>query len=300
MVESANVNHMDMMALSGAATIALTCTIVFLLVLKSWHVFAQSITSSRFPNSIMLEAAQRFRDELEQLSREQSAYLVSALVFAVIFCVFYLLPPIGLFDDLPSWQQYLLLGLLVVAAGFSSYRLFRIAVARRKLAFIRDANIATGHALQKLTTNRNRVFHDVRCQAGIIDNVIVGLQGIYAVSVISRKPTKRNEVRLNGDVLTFAPGKDSISVARSGQKSAQLAREIGKVVGHEVKVRSVISVPGWEVDAQVSNDYLVVNERNLAMLSGWKNQADYLMNEDVEAIQQLLTRRCTRFAGKEN
>jgi hypothetical protein len=31
------------------------------------------------------------------------------------------------------------------------------------------------------------------------------------------------------------------------------------------------------------------------MLSGWKDQADYLMNEDVEAIQKLLTQRCTRF-----
>lgn len=297
-VASANVNHMDMMALSGAATIALACTIVFLLILQSWYAIAPSLNTSRFPDSIMLEAAQRFRDELERLSREQSVYLVSALVYAVVFSVLYLLPPIGLFDDLPAWQQYVLLGLLLLVATFSSYRLFRIALVRRKLAFVRDATIATGHALQKLTKNRNRTFHDVRCAAGIIDNVVVGLHGIYTVNVISRKPGRQNQLRLNGDVLTFAPGKESISVARIGKVSAQLAREIGKVVNHEVTVRSVIAVPGWEVDAQVSSEYLVVNERNLAMLGGWKNQDDYLMNEDVEAIQQLLTSRCTRFAGK--
>ncbi len=288
---------MDLTAFGGAATIALASTIIFLLIVKSWHVFAITVTTTRFPNSIMFEAAQRFRDELERLGREQSVYLISALVFTVIFCVFYLLPPIGLFDDLPQRQLYVILGLFVIAACCSSYRLFRIAVARRRLAFVRDAHMATGHALQKLTSNRNRAFHDVRCQAGVIDNVIVGLHGIYTISVISRKPGKNNLVRLNGDVLSFAPGNGSVSVSRSGRKSAQLARELRKVLNHEVRVRSVIAVPGWEVDSQVSDEYLVVNERNLAMLSGWKEQEDYLMHEDVEAIHNLLTERCTRFAG---
>jgi hypothetical protein len=136
----------------------------------------------------------------------------------------------------------------------------------------------------------------VRCQAGIIDNVVVGLHGIYTISVVSRKPGKDNRVRLKGDVLSFAPGNQSVSVSRSGAKSAQLARELGKIVNHEVRVRPVISVPGWEVESQQSDEYLVVNERNLAMLTGWKDQADFLMNEDVEAIQKLLTKRCTRFA----
>jgi hypothetical protein len=28
------------------------------------------------------------------------------------------------------------------------------------------------------------------------------------------------------------------------------------------------------------------------MLSGWKDKADYLMNEDVDALHNLLTSRC--------
>ena len=47
---------------------------------------------------------------------------------------------------------------------------------------------------------------------------------------------------------------------------------------------------------QSGNDNLLVNERTLPMISGWKDQSDYLMNEDVEAIQKMLTDRCTRFA----
>ena len=287
---------MSLVAISGAATIALASTIVFLLIVKSWQAFAQSVvTTTRFPHSIMLEAAQRFRDELERLGREQSTYLIAALVFAVIFAITYLLPPRGMFESLPQWQLILVLALFGAAALYTGYRLMRIVVAKRRIAFVRDANMATGHALQKLTSNQNRVFHDVPCSAGVIDNVIVGLHGIYAVSVIARKPGKDNRVRLRGDELSFAPSDKTISISRSGTKSGRLAKEIREIVKNDVRVRSVVAVPGWEIESQVSDEYLVVNERNLAMLSGWKDQKDYLMDEDVDSVQKLLTKRCTRF-----
>ena len=287
--------QMDLSVLSGAATIALASAIVFLLIVKGWTAFAQSTVGTRFPESIMLESAQRFRDEINRLGHEQSTYLVSALVFTVVFCVTYLLPPLGMFENVPRWQLIVVLVLLVLAAGYVLYRLVQIVLSRRRLMFMRDASMATGHALQRITSHGNRVFHDVRCNDGVIDNVIVGLHGVYTVSVIARKPGKDNRARLKGDRLTFAPGKESISVSRSGRKSEDLARELKKVVGHRVRIRPVIAIPGWEIDAQTSDDYLLVNERNLAMLTGWKDESDYLMNEDVEAIQRMLTKRCTRF-----
>ena len=288
---------MSLAALSGAATIALASTIVFLLIVKSWHVLSQSVlATTRFPHSIMFEAAQRFRDELERLSREQSVNLVAALVFAVIFAITYLLPAQRMFEVLPQWQLVLVLVLFGSAALYTMYRLLRITVAKRRLAFVRDANMAAGHALQKLTANQNRVFHDVPCGTNIIDNVVVGRQGIYAVSVIARKPGKDNRVRLRGDELSFAPENVSMSVSRSGTKSGRLAKEIRKLLHHDVRVRSVVVVPGWEIESQVSDEYLVVNERNVAMLSGWKDQKDFLMNEDVDTVQKMLTKRCTRFS----
>jgi hypothetical protein len=290
---------MSLAALSGPTTIALASTFVFLLVVKSWHVIAQSAgATSRFPNSIMLEAAQRFRDELERLGREQSLFLIAGLVFSVIFSITYLMPPQGMFEGLPQWQLILVLVLFGAAALYTTYRLVQIVIAKRRLAYVRDANMATGHALQKLNANQNRVFHDVRCSAGVIDNVVVGRHGIYTISVIARKPGKENVVTLRGDKLTFAPSNGSLSVARSGAKSAEFAKEIGKLLGHNVRVRTVIVIPGWEVESQASEAYLAVNERNLTMLSGWKDPNDFLMNEDVDKVQKVLTERCTRFKKK--
>jgi hypothetical protein len=290
---------MSLAALSGATTIALASTIIFLLIVKSWQVLSQSIVvTSSFPNSIMLEAAQRFRDELENLGRQQSIYLIAALVFSVIFAITYLFPPQEMFDELPKWQLILVLGLFAAAAVYTPYRLITIVLKKRRLAFIRDANMATGHALQKLNANQNRLYHDVPCGAGVIDNVVVGRHGIYAINVIARKPGKENTVSLRGDKLTFAPGNLSMSVARIGVKSEQLAKEIGKLLKHTIRIRCVIVIPGWEVDSQASEAYLAVNERNITMLTGWKDPKDFLMNEEVEVVQKMLTKRCTRFKSK--
>lgn len=289
---------MDLAALSGPTTIALAGTIVFLLIVKSWHVLSQSIVATtHFPDSIMFEAAQRFRDQLERLGREQTIYLSAALVFAVIFVVTFLFPPQGMFEELPRWQLILVLVLFAGAAIYTPYRLIRIVLRKRYLAFVRDATMATGHALQKLNSNQNRLFHDVPTGAGVVDNVVVGRHGIYAVSVVPRKPIKNNEVSLRGDKLTFAD-KKVMSVARVGVKTEALAKEISKRLGHNVRVRTVVVVPGWEVDSQASEAYLAVNERNLTMLTGWKDPADFLMNEDVDAVQKMLTERCKRFGKK--
>lgn len=286
---------MNLAALSGAASIALVSTFVFLLLAKSWHVISKSVGGAgNFRGSIMLEAAQRFRDEMDRLTRRLHDYLTSALLFVVIFAVSYLLRPEDVFADLPTWQLVTIFSVLASVALYGIYRFFSVMMARRRTQFVRDAAIAAGHGLQKLTANRNRVFHDVSCGAAVIDNVIVGLHGVYAVHLVARKAGNDNRVRLTGDALHFAPGKYSLSLAEFGQRTNRLALEFRKILKHDVRVRCVVAVPGWEIDSQASGEYLIVNERNMAMLRGWKDQHDYLMHEDVEKLQKLLTDRCTR------
>ena len=72
---------MNIEAISGSATVAIACTFVFLLAAKSWHLVARSMSAHpNFPDAIMREAAQRFRDQLETLSRKQSTYLGAGLM----------------------------------------------------------------------------------------------------------------------------------------------------------------------------------------------------------------------------
>ena len=286
---------MDIEAISGAATVALSSTILFLLIAKSWSALSRSIGSTpSFADSIMRESAQRFRDELERLTSSQSIYLSGALVFFVLFVAAYILQAQHLFAGHPSWQLSLQIGFLALAALLAAWRLGRTILARWQVKFIRDANVAVGHQLQNIATGANRVFHDIETSAGIVDHVLVGQTGIYAVNVVARRGGNKGTAVLNGGDLTFTNSDKTTAVVDVTASTARLEKEICKLLGHKIRVRSVIAVPGWDIGEQASENHLLVNERTIVILRGWKDQSDYLMNEDVDALQRELTARCRR------
>ena len=284
---------MDLEAISGAATVALTSTIVFLLIAKTWIAVSRTINSApSFSDRIMHEAAQRFRDEFERLSQSQAVYLSGTLVFLVLFVAAYVLQAQSLFKGYPSWQLYGQLGFLSLVATFAVYHLVKTILAQRQVRFLRDANVAVGHQLQTLSASGIRVFHDVETTAGIVDHVILGQKGIYAINVVARRSGKRAFARLRENFIEFANGKQDFSIVDLSAKSARLQKEFRMLLGHKVRVRSVIAVPGWDIGEQTNDKHLLVNERTIAMLSGWNDNSDYLMNEDVELLQQDLISRC--------
>ena len=285
---------MDIESISGAATVALTSTLVFVLVAKSWQLINRSVGSGlSFSGSIMREAAQRFRDEFDRLSSSQSTYLSAGVVFVVLFVAAYVLQAKQLFVGYPLWQLYLLLGTLLVSALLALYRLSQTVLNRHRVKLRRDANIAVGHQLQRLAMGVGRTYHDVETSSGIIDHIIVGKNGVYAVSVFAMPSAKNGNVSLHNNELQFDPTEKTQSTVATNANIASLEREFRRLLDHRVRVRSVIAIPGWEIGKQSSEEQLLVNERNLPMLSGWKDQADYLMNEDVDALHKLLTTRCT-------
>ena len=289
---------MDIESISGAATVALTSTLVFVLIAKSWQLINRTVGSNpSFSDSIMREAAQRFRDEFERLTRAQSIYLSAALVFAVLFVSAYLLNAERLFVGYPAWQLYLLLAALTVGAGLVAYRLVATVLVRHRVKLKRDANIAIGHELQRIAVGIGRAYHDVETATGIIDHIIVGQSGAYAINVVARSAARNGNVELRGNELLFSPGNKSQSIVDTGENIASLEREFRRLLDHRVRVRSVIAIPGWEVAEQQSDEHLLVNERSLPMLRGWKDKADYLMNEDVDALHELLTSRCKLTPG---
>lgn len=286
---------MNIEAISGSATVAIACTFVFLLAAKFWHLLARSLNAHpNFPDAIMREAAQRFRDEFEALSRKQSAYLGASLTFVFIFVVAHTFEAQQLFEGYPLWQLYLLLTTLLAAAGFALYRLVRTVREWRRVRFLRDANIAVGHSLQRIAVGHGRVFHDVPTPAGVVDHVIVGPGGIYAINVVAHRALRRESVRLADGELCFRPDGKTIPVTDIAARTTRLEQEFRELLKNSVRVRSVIAAPGWHADSQTGDGHLVVNERTLPMLRGWRSEADYLMDEDVQALQKHLTKTCKR------
>lgn len=289
---------MNIEAISGAATVALTSTILFLLIAKFWSVLSRAVGSGPlFADSIMHEAAQRFRDELDRLSASQSIYLGSALVFAVLFSAAYLLQAQQLFAGYPDWQLYMQLAFLFLAVGLAVFRLGKTIIARRQVKFLRDANIAIGHQLRQISSGFTQVFHDADTSAGVVDHVLIGPSGLYAINVVAKRAPSAGSVRLIGNALQFSNTDHDESIVEIAAKARRLEKEFTELLGHKIRVRSVIAAPGWEIVEQTNEDHLLVNERNIGMLRGWKDNSDHMMNEDVDILKKEMTARCRRTAG---
>ena len=282
-----------MEAISGAGIVALGCTILYLLVAKSWRIISRVVEgASSFTDSIMHEAAQRLRDELERLSASQSIYLGGLLVFSLLFIAAYSLEARRLFAGYPDWQLYFLLAFLSLAGTFVLYVLLVTVIRRRRVRFRADANIAVGHRLQQISSESTRVFHDVMTSDGVIDHLVIARAGIYAVNVVSKRAPDSGTVRLHENALVFSGTASRRPVEDIAIMIKALEEDFGKLLGYKVRIRSVVAVPGWAATGQASEDHLLVNERNVTMLAGWKHHAYQLMQDDVERLQAEMTARC--------
>ncbi|MDZ7643906.1 MAG: hypothetical protein U5K76_06605 [Woeseiaceae bacterium] len=296
---------MNLAATSHALVIGVAAALAFAFLLLAGRLLIR-LPGRAFPfsGSVINEPAQRVRDRWQELGRRRSQLLLPLLVLAVVattVAVAARLSGSALRGPAPAgWQQYALLLLLAIVSVYALYRLVVITLQRRRLHLRWQAGLVVGHALQRLSANHNRTFHDVPCSSGVMDHVVVGLHGIYAVHVIARRPRRNGIATLEDDAVVLGNEQDRYPVDGVRKVAARLARECGKVVRHDVHIRLVVTVPGWEIRAQTSDDILLTNERNLTMLTGWKDQRDYLMDDDVDKLHALFDERCARVTGQES
>ena len=124
--------------------------------------------------------------------------------------------------------------------------------------------------------------------------LVIGTKGAYAVNVfvLGNNRAKSGTARLDDSSLVIGKAKTSAPVGVSVNRVGGLSKELSKVIGHPIRVRSVIAVPGWNVASTDSDKHLLVNEKNVVMLTGWTDPDTYLMDDDVAQIHDYLATRC--------
>lgn len=283
--------RMELEAIGGAAALALLGSATYALTARAWIALTRSGAGRRpFSDVLLPEPAERLRKQFDLLGSKQSALLASALTFVLLFAFAWLSGASGILADARAWIVSAVLAIVVAGIAWALYRLLHIVLLRRELAFRRNANIAVGQSLGRVTGNLNRVFHDVECAGECVDHVLVGQRGAYAVFVLARRPGKNKTVRVRDSRLWLA-GTESLAMDRFVTIANKLAGLFRKAVGHPVHVRCVLVVPGWEIEGQASDSLLVVNERNLVMLRGWADRSESLLNEDAELLHEFLEDR---------
>ncbi len=278
-----------------ALAIALAGSLVFLGAGYAWLVAGAKVQRRNpFAEQTTHEAGHRIRQNLQNLDRRYYLFLSSLLVYGLLLVVAFALRREPLPYDLQAWLWLVLSALIVAASLVLPFQVVKLKRSRSRLAFRRTANIAVGHALQRIASRGYNVYHDVRVGNHVIDNVVIGAKGAYAVNVfvLGNRRARNGTARLDDSSLVFGKAKTSAPVGVSVNRVSGLSKELSKVVGHPIRVRSVIAVPGWNVAATDSDKHLLVNEKNVVMLTGWTDPDTYLMDDDVGQIHDYLAARC--------
>lgn len=278
-----------------ALAIALAGSFLFIGIGHLWlTVTARLQRRSAFAEYIVREPGHRLRRSLQGLDRRYFLYLSSLLVFALLLLVALVLPTPSLPFELPGWAWLALTALAVVVSLLIPFQAVKLKRERSRLSFRQNANMAVGHALQRIASRGYNVYHDVRVGSHVIDNVVIGAKGAYAVNVfvLGNQRVKNGTARLDDSSLVFGKAKTTTPVGVSVNRVSGLSKELSKVVGHPIRVRSVIAIPGWNVASTDSDKHLLVNEKNVVMLTGWTDPDTYLMDDDVAQIDEYLAPRC--------
>ena len=285
----------DLATIVSSATVAFVVSASILLLLKIWAVISPHVKSrQRFRGRILFEAGQELRRQVRHADALCYRQATAMLVFSVCFLTILVLGRRDWWVELPLWG-WNVLGLgLVGAIGYYGHRFFLTVRRRLQLAYSRDANIALSHGLLHSISRGNRVFHSVPVDGHVIDNVVIGANGVYAVTVFAAPKPLAKRVRLKNGQLHFKPGEDTVSLVEHRQKIESLTRQLRSVVGRPVKVLSVIGVPGCQIIPADSDQDLVVNERSCVMLVGWRASGANLMDEEVEKITEFFLGSCNR------
>lgn len=248
-----------------------------------------------FADQMIYPAGERFRGSLRRADKLLGLYLgavaVAVVVFGLLFAGLSWRGPDPIGDPAPVWLLVAIGVLCAAAVGGAGYHVWHLWKERRKNQLAMDADIAVGNALKRTAARGGCVFHHVATGQSVIDHVVVAPYGAFVVNVAMKTPLG-GEAEFSRTQLKFNGVTDNHPLGDAVRKSKWLSKRLAKVVGHPVKVRSVIVVPGWRVKSQGTENHLVVNERNVAMISGWTQEDAYLMEEEVAHIAQHLSRQC--------
>jgi len=244
-----------------------------------------------FPDGVQNAAGGMARRELRRLEREL-AVLAAAASAAIGAASVLLLYGTARFAGLWLWLLFGVACALAVAWGVF---LVRQLLRWREARFAARAQAAFAASLGRLNLQGMRIFHDVTLGNITLDHVVLGLRGLFAIRVVTRRPKRGAEtvVRINGRSIEFQDGHALLDTLSLTERAARVLADLQvKGLSHRPHVLPVVAVPGWEIAPPqgAAGETFLSNEKTAMLLTRASKPADHLMEADVALLQEQLAR----------
>jgi hypothetical protein len=237
---------------------------------------------SRRPGEIIHQA-------LKITGRRSDQYWTAALLFVASLLILITFGRRDAWTDMSVFQYTSIAAALSTILSFGILKLIQLARYRRRLGNMLDAHVSVAQRLAEAQQRGNRVFHSVPVGKTIIDNVIVGRNGVYTVQLFPPPDRQCKSVRADATGLYFQPGNFLCEFRKHKHEVTLLTRALTQCVGSQITVLPVIVVPGCVIEPTSLERPLLVSMESCTAFIGWKNPDAYLMEEDIVEINRWLS-----------
>lgn len=272
-------------------SIALTVAAAYLAL--CWIVVEASGLMRRFrpPRPSSCRPGEVIHQALKITGRRSDQFRTSALVFGVAMLMLTAFGRIGWWPEWPTWAFVLIAIAATALQGFGIAKIVQLTRYRMRLSRVLEKHIAMARRLAEAQLRGNRVYHSVPVGDAIVDNVVVGPNGVYSVHLIPPPDRSRESVSLLNSDLLFQPEDVHYDLRQYRKNIGALAAALSEGIGSKVVVLPVIAIPDCLIETSAETLPMVVSLESCTSFVGWKDPRAFLMNEELEAINRWLAKQ---------
>jgi hypothetical protein len=250
--------------ISGAIALATMGIVLLVLRIIGIHLKRKKCPASPNGNSLC-DPGESQLARIEELGGEiRVCGLTLILVPLFIICVHLTYSYFGRQPETWSRMAISATGALVLM-GYILWKLSALRSERRLVQLAYEGKVAAGQALNRLTADGYRVFHDFPTAEFSIDHLAVGPTGVMAVKTETRQSARRHGqdgdavVKYDGRMLHFPKFSDFETIDQAKVQAEWLSQWLSSEVGEDICARAMVAVPGWSVRRTSADGIPVVN-----------------------------------------
>jgi len=272
------------------ATIALCVAAAYLGLLYLAKLLADLAMRFREKPPTICRPGEIIHQGLKVTGRLWDHFRTAALLFGISFLLLINFGRYGWWVPLPMLANVAIATVLCGVLGYALLKLFQLARYRRRLAVLLDIHNQISSRLVEAQLRGNRVFYAVRIGAMVLDNVIVGRDGVYTLQLFTA-PAGSSSVQYASGALGFLPVGQKVSLQPYSRAVNALSKALGDANGSKVTVLPVIVAPDCEIKKSDSDVPMIVSVQTCNAFIGWQKDGAFLLDDDVALISAWLAGR---------
>ena len=177
----------------------------------------------------------------------------------------------------------LILAGIVPPLVYGILKMVQLVRYRLRLSNLLDLHTQMAQRLVEAQLRGNRVYPSVRTNDFVLDNVIVGRNGVYTTQMIV-PPQGTESAKYQRGGLVVHPGGERLNLRRYSQAIKDLSSAMSAEVGSTINITPVVVMPDCRIEASESGGPMLVSLQACASFVSLSDGEFFLHDEDIAKI----------------